>query len=170
MLEEKVGKFIAEYYKVNYDEAKEVIDNKESLFLLLIWGIFEQTHFPGRKPSFIEKLKTIEYNFKNDDCYNDFRHIALSFHATFQDNGRWENLDSGILSENKNYDLFIDIQGKKAKDLSNIEIIKFGLFVVSRYRNNIFHGLKDANDQHNKYKKEIEDCVNLLIAYLKGVK
>jgi len=170
MLEEKVQKYLAEHFKVDDYEVKNVLDDKRSLFLLLIWGIFEQTHFSDRKYSFIKKIQTINYNFKNNDFYNDFKKITLSFHATFQDNTRWENLDSGITSGKNNYDLFINIRNKKVEDLSEIEIIKFGLFVVSRYRNNIFHGLKDANAQHKKYKKEIENCVNLLIAYLKGVK
>ena len=170
MLEEKVQNFIAEHYEVDKSEAKDVIDNKESLFLLLIWGIFEQKYFPGRKNDLLNKLKIINYNFKINDIFEDFRNITLSFHDIYQDNERWENLDSNISSGKNNCDLFLNIRNKKKEALSDEEIIKFGLFVVYRYRNNIFHGLKDANDQHNKYKKEIEDCVNLLIAYLKGVK
>ena len=168
MLEQNVQKFITEHYKVEEYEAIGVIENKTTLFLLLIWGIFEKECFPGRKPVFIKKLQSIKNNFKNDNYYDDFRRIALSFHITYKDNTRWENPDSGILSGNNNYKLFDGIRNKKGENLSDIEIIQFRLFVASRYRNNIFHGLKQVIN-YEKYQKEIEECVNLLITYIRGV-
>jgi len=168
MLEEKVQKYLAEHYEVEEWKVKDVMEDKGSFFLLLIWGIFEQKYFPGKNNNVFDKIKKIKNNFKNNDCYNDFSHIVLSFYDTFQDDNRWQKLDTDILSNKKN-DVFINIRGKKREDLSEEEIIRFGLFVIYRYRNNIFHGMKEAIN-FKQYTKEIEDCVNLLIAYLKGVK
>jgi len=168
MLEEKVQKYLAEHYEVEEWEAKDVMENKGSFYLLLIWGIFEQKYFPGKNNNVFNKIKKMKNNFKIYDCYNDFSQIALSFYDTFKDDNRWQKLDIDILSNKKN-DVFNNIRCKKREDLSEIEIIRFGLFIIYRYRNNIFHGMKEAIN-FNQYTKEIEDCVNLLIAYLKGVK
>jgi len=169
MLKEKLQKFLADHYKLQDYEVKEFLDHIESFYLLLIWGIFEQKYFPGKNADIFGSIKKMENNFTDDCYYNDFNNIVLSLHDTFQDNTRWEKLDNEILSKKEKFEVFTNICNKKKEELSDIEKIRFGLFIVYRYRNNIFHGLKEANN-YKLYTKEIGNCVELLIAYMKGVK
>ena len=66
------------------------------------------------------------------------------------------------------YKEIMDIIGSEKSKITTNQKMLFILYVVYRYRNNIFHGTKGV-ESWIKYKFQIEKCVNVMMEILNKV-
>jgi hypothetical protein len=97
------------------------------------------------------------YALDNSNEYqSDFDSISKHFHSRYQNKKRYKNL-----IHNDNYNKIKSIVDKDYKKLSLDEKLLFILYVVYRFRNNIFHGTKGINSWL-RYKLQIEKCITIM--------
>ena len=143
--------------KPSSDEIRDMLHNQVAVLYLLIWPIMEQRYFSGFLMSNqISDAACKLAPFYCEDLKNDLDEIIMKFFNRYKNNRqhcRALKLDktmkpefNKILSKNK----FVDLQPA--------DKIKLLLFVIYRYRNNIFHGNKDIR-KWASFDEQIKDCL-----------
>lgn len=143
--------------KPSSDEIRDMLHNQVAVLYLLIWPIMEQRYFSGfLKINQINDAARKLAPFYCKDLKNDLDKIIMKFFDRYR-------------NKNQHYrDLHVDIIMRKEFDeilsknrfiyLQPIDKIKLLLFVIYRYRNNIFHGNKDIR-KWASFDKQIKDCL-----------
>jgi hypothetical protein len=160
MIIEEAADFLMSYFKEDREQIDILIKTDYALSFLLIWSIFESKCFDA----FLTINDLDNEDIKNDKEFNEFSNDAAYFHNLYQSNKtRWKNLKY----KEENYKDLDNLLKGNYEDLLKGDKIKFGLFVIYRYRNNIFHGNKKILSWIN-YKEEIKRCIKMMIAYMRG--
>lgn len=122
-----------------------------------MWSIFEQQLFNGFLK--FRDLKTYSNDHLekwNDALENEFQY----FHDRYQDKKTFRNL-----LHKDNYEEITNIIISEKSKITNNQKMLFLLYVVYRYRNNIFHGTKGV-ESWIQFKPQIEKCVDIMIMML----
>lgn len=132
-----------------------ILNEEKATTYLLVWSIFEQKVFNGfvKKADLQEKAKELSANYSSlglDD-------IIRKFHKRYQNKDNFRHLKH-------------DEKGKSIEDqlirefdaITNEEKLHIALYVVYRYRNNIFHGNKGVLSWVH-YTEQINDCIIVMI-------
>lgn len=159
--------------KASIDEIQDMLRNQIAVSYLLIWPIFERRHFGGfmqqeKIPKAADILKDhydralkadldpiIEKFFKR---YNIYSNRNNQFYRGLQPNTKHTNSTFKMICSKR---FFIN--------LTSWEKIFLLLYVIYRYRNNIFHGSKNI-DKWSKFTDQINDCLSgmmILANYMK---
>ena len=156
---ENIKKWLANHYEINEDEVKSFFSNENVTGFLIIWTIFEQKLFDG----FLRYNDLKSYSNENTQKWNDKLETEFCyFHERYQDDDIYRML---VHEENRTEILKI-LTAKNNKVVINDKLL-FLIYVVYRYRNNIFHGNKGVESWLN-YTTQIEKCVNVMIQLLKN--
>ena len=134
-LETHVRQWLAKHFDTEEEQIEQMLKTELATTYLLIWPIMEQGLFGG----FMQKAKIKDVAAKFEQYYSeiDTKEAAKHFHTRYQDKNHYRNL--------KHYDEYpsVDETIKKQFDETNChERLELLLYVVYRYRNNIFHGNK----------------------------
>jgi len=145
--------WLAKYLGITKEQVEREINHENVSGFLIVWTIFEQKAFNG----FIDYSKISSFTKKNYPAItNEIINISESFFDRYQDRTSYKNLRH---DENK-----IEINNilkKKKTDLTNQENMQLSLYVLYRYRNNIFHGNKGARSW-SRYITQIDQCVKIM--------
>ncbi len=145
--------WLAKHFNIEKKQVEKDINYENVAGFLIIWTIFEQRAFK----SYMTYSKIETFVNKNVLSITDeIRNIAGSFHDRYQDPRKYKNL-----SHNDNHDDVKNILKKKKECLTDNEKIHLALYVLYRYRNNIFHGNKGARSW-NQYRDQIDQCVKIM--------
>lgn len=140
-----------EVYK---DDIETFYNSKIGLDFLFVWTKFEKINFDCNfnwvKEDIDKYIETKKENIEKLEEYYKY------FHTRYQTSSLLKNL-FGKRTPNKEIEEII-----KKKDNSNEDKIKLLLFVVFRYRNNMFHGVKEVRTWFSKYSVEINKCVEIM--------
>lgn len=144
--------WLGNYLGKNRDAVSEYFTSKYVSSFLILWTIFEQELFNGYAKK--RKLKHFRLDgFQFDDKLNK---CFEYFHDRYQDKKKFNNLrHRDSFSE---IDLILNTQKDRVNEENRLLLL---LYVVYRYRNNIFHGSKGVQSWLS-YKKEIELCVDIM--------
>lgn len=122
---------------------------------LMIWTIFEQGLFSG----YIRFDELKKFSVKNQ-CFIASETILddnfTYFHNRYQNKEFYKNL---VHNENKQE--IEEIRNAEIEKINNEDKLKFLLYIVYRYRNNIFHGNKGVLSWM-KYEEQIDKCVLIM--------
>lgn len=158
---EKTKNWIAEYLDTEKNEIETYFKNNDVTGFLIIWTIFEQSLFNG----FLKKNQLKPFSRKNKSLLNETLEKHFShFHDRYQNKKRYSNL--------RHKDIYKEIDNILSEDKTSVakeDKLLFLLYVVYRYRNNIFHGSKGVTSWL-RYKIQIEKCIEtmtILIDYKK---
>ena len=156
-IEEAVYAWLAKTLEIDSWLVSETIKNQVATVFLLIWPIIETKVFDrGMKPYLIEEMsKKIE----NDIPEKELDLIASHFYERYQDSSKYRKL---ISSKSREWNKIPKILRTPFNRLYKNEKIFFMIFVVYRYRNNIFHGRKSIKEW-NEYLDEIQQCIKFMI-------
>lgn len=139
----------------------DLLNSQLAVSYLLVWPILEQRQFSGfMKVSQIKEASYQLCRFYNNDLRQDLDGIIKTF------------FDRYNISDNKNNPFLKNLQPEhdisdyyknilRKRDFSEVkprEKISLLLFVIYRYRNNIFHGAKSI-DRWTQYTDQINDCL-----------
>ena len=129
--------WFAKYLGQDAYEVTRLLNDKTATRFLIAWSIFESCCFGGFAK--VEKFEAFVSDFFSAKGFkpSEIRDAANQFHKRYQDKELYGNL----MWEQKSPKLKA-ILSKDFEVLSADEIAFFTIFVVYRYRNNIFHGNK----------------------------
>ena len=153
-------KWFASYLKQDESEIRVLLNNKIAIRFLIIWSIFEAKYFNGFMQ--VNKIKNCSNAIIGKSCFNitKYSNALEHFHKRYQDKRIYKNLMHGQKSKELDNILHKDI-----RSLSSNESIYFLLFVIYRYRNNIFHGNKGVSSWL-RYEEQIEHCIKVMQLFL----
>lgn len=123
---------------------------------LVIWSCFERSCAGG----YFRSSKIKEYSRNNINAFqvegNTLIKIAKKFHSRYQDKRKYKRLRHK--DRNQEVDAILD---KNFELLSEQEQLTLLLYVIFRYRNNIFHGNKGVS-MWNQFDEQINDCIDVM--------
>ena len=142
------------------DESVDLIlDNKNVMFFLCVWALFESTIFDGylRKKHTQNNIYSISQKYAKNYSSDNFDFYSTYFHQRYQDNELYKKL-----RHNENDSKMNEILHKEHSMLTKEEKLYLLLYTVYRYRNNMFHGNKDILTWEN-FATEIDHCTQIMI-------
>ena len=153
-----VCNWMAQHFKTDQENIKNILKSERATTYLLIWPIFEQDIFNGFMK--VGDIMAVSSKFSCHYSDLDVEEIARKFHARYQDSTKYKHL----IHKNPNNDITVILK-KKFDDLSECEKLQLLFFVAYRYRNNIFHGNKKVL-AWNHYTEQIDDCMKFMTEIL----
>lgn len=149
-----VRRWVEEIYKVRGGAIEELYTSKIGLDFLIVWSIFETECF-GKfmKVSDIEKICN---KLEEANITKSLQKQVEHFHSRYQDKGRLKHL----VHKQEN-EIFKKILEKATNDLEEKDKLYLLIYVVYRYRNNMFHGNKGVR-AWLYYTKEIQYCITIM--------
>ncbi len=137
-------------------EVSKLLGNQLAIEFLISWSIFEASCFdrffkPKKIEGFYRELLQ-KSNYEN----KTMRKYVEYFHDRYQNSDRYKHLTYGT-----KYPDFENIINKSVNELEDYEEVFLLIFVVFRYRNNIFHGNKGVSSWLS-YQEEIKKCCDIM--------
>ena len=150
--------WLAKKYEASEEQIKEVLKNEKASSFLIIWSIFEQKCFEG----FFRKDKICSFSQIHFTLIQDpmLSNIAKDFYERYQDKTKYQKLRHGDV-----YLTADEILTKKYDTLSQQEQFTLLLYVIYRFRNNIFHGNKNVMSWLRS-SGQIEQCLKCMMIIL----
>ena len=160
---ELVEQWLANKWCVPPGFVDDFFEMQISTYFLLVWPIFEHDVCDG----FMETGKILDVARKFGNCYDemDIDVILKKFYERYKDrnspNSNWNGLCHDDSSRAKsNAERVLNIGWNRSDSVAKLQ---FGLYVIYRFRNNIFHGNKQIFEWlHNR--EQIEDCIRVLLS------
>ena len=160
-MQTNVQTFLEKYFCQDERQISKLIQTEYASDFLLIWSIFESKIFDGYCT--ITKVKKYPENHFENAHKKKIETIVEYFHKRYQDKVLWKNLNP------KDDPLFTAIKNKEFSDISNSERCSFLVYVIYRYRNNIFHGNKKIDAWLN-FEDQIVKCTESMIILMENRK
>ena len=157
-MNKKAHTWLATYFETTPNYIQEMLKDENATTYLLVWPVFEQMLFSG----FMKKTDIPTVAQKYAPYYQELN-IETSvqhFHNRYQDHNKLRNLQ-----HNDSFACVSSILAQNAANLSDEDKLTFMLYVVYRYRNNIFHGNKGI-ESWSSYTTQIELCLNFMMTIL----
>jgi hypothetical protein len=156
MLAMTFDQWFADYLQQDQLQIERLLRSKMATRFLIAWSLFESRSFEGfakvNKFSAFANRVTDNNAFRKEDFLEPGRH----FHVRYQDKQRYKNL----MHEQKCPELE-GILSTQFEALSDYQLVFMLLFVVYRFRNNIFHGNKGV-ESWLRYKEQIGFCLRIM--------
>lgn len=148
--------WFANYLGQDALQVERLLRDKTATRFLIAWSLFETSCFGGFAK--VEKLEIFAKDLTDAKWFQPsvLTDAANHFHERYQDKKLYRNL------MHKQKSPCIDlIRQKDFESLSADEVVFFVIFVVYRYRNNIFHGNKGVQSWL-KFKHQIKLCIKIM--------
>lgn len=148
--------WLAAYLESNESDVEKLLRDLTATEFLISWSIFESECFGGfcrtsDLDGFSKRMSALsKENIVEVKEYVDY------FHLRYQNIRKCNNL-----LHNQTADNFKKILAKERNELTNTESTFLILFVIYRFRNNIFHGNKGV-PLWLTYKKQIHMCSKIM--------
>lgn len=166
------------WIKMAYDfEGEEDLDalynEKISVNFLLVWAKFEVINFEGFLK--FEKIDKVAKQIAEKESFLilELESYVKYFYDRYVEqlggqrrlNGLCYKIDA--CREKKScVNLSCEIKrilNEKLETLTKKDKVYFLIYVISRYRNNMFHGNKNAKNWISEYKIPIENCIRVMV-------
>lgn len=151
----KFEKWFAATLGQSPNEVKKLLEDPTAVHFLITWSIFESRCFDGYFK--LQKLDQYSKELQKEGySTSETQKALLHFHQRYKDPKKRENLQHGFLNSE-----FEKLALKDHDCLSPQEQAYFIVFVVFRFRNNIFHGNKGVMSWL-RYIEQIEYCTEVM--------
>jgi hypothetical protein len=135
---------------------RRLLNDKSALHFLLAWTLFESKCFNG----YVQEKEIQKYaNLVADESelqFHELTHIAEYFHHRYQNKKLLRNL----LHQKQSAPLQALLE-KPMPSLAKSEIVYLVVFVLYRFRNNMFHGNKGIESWLH-FKEQIDRCTKAM--------
>lgn len=156
--------WFAKYLGTNAREITCLLGDKTAIRFLIAWSIFETSCFGGfAKDNDIEDFVKGLVGTKGFQP-SELMDAAKHFHERYQDKTLYRHL----IYVKKSYPQLESIRHKDFTSLSDFELVYFVIFVVYRYRNNIFHGNKGVASWL-EFRPQIKLCIKVMQVFITAV-
>lgn len=150
------SQWLAEFLNAPQTEIDSLLLNQTALQFLVTWSIFEAKCFDGYLTR--DKIEEFAQQISESTPFpvTNINFIAAHFHDRYQK----KELRRKLLHQDKSKK-FSEIIERNFDNISSTELIFLSVFIVYRFRNNIFHGNKHFQKWTN-YEKQIDYCIFLM--------
>ena len=159
-ISETVEEWFAKKWDIPKGYAAEFFKIQASTYFLLTWPIFEHDVCAG----FMDTKKILGIAKKYQHCYDDMQidSILKTFYVRYEHryNSNWDSLCHDDDSKAKS--VAERVLNRDWNISGIVDKLQFGLYVIYRFRNNIFHGNKSVLEWLNN-QPQIEDSVMVLL-------
>ena len=157
---EKFEQWLADYLELDQHQVELLLSDKTATRFLIAWSLFESRCFEGFAR--VDKFSAFATEVTENDAFRneDFLEFERHFHDRYQNKRHYKRL----MHKKSSKDLK-DILSTQFDKLSDYQLIFMLLFVVYRFRNNIFHGNKEVKTW-DKYPKQIDFCLRVMMDIL----
>ncbi len=138
----------------NEHEVAKILKEPFALHFLIAWSLFEAKCF--NKEFKAAELKDFAQGIVRIGVHRDLAEIAAKFHARYQDQEKLKHL-----FREKADATITKLTQRSFEELQKAEVVHFLIYVIFRFRNNMFHGNKGAGSWL-KYEEQIKDCTQAL--------
>jgi hypothetical protein len=157
--------WFADYFQEDQLQVEHLLRDGTVTRFLIAWSLLESRCFGGfvkvdELSSFATDV-TESGTFRNKDFWEPGRH----FHSRYQDKQCRKNLIHKKHKNSNELEEFRGILSTQFDALSNYQLVFMLLFVVYRFRNNIFHGNKGV-ESWLKYKEQIYFCFRVMQSFI----
>ncbi len=148
--------WIAKHFDTTKVKLEEALQDEKATSFLLIWPIMESEVFEGffRNDSPQKAAKLFAPYSSELNIESAFIH----FHTRYQDKTNYKHLKH----KDQHTEVYDAILHTSVAEVSEEDRIQFILYVIFRFRNNIFHGNKGIRSW-NKYTAEISYCLVVMM-------
>jgi hypothetical protein len=152
--------WFANYLEQDASEVARLLTDKTAIRFLIAWSLFETSCFD--REAKVENFEAFARNLVSTKGFHsgELRDAAIHFHERYQDKELYRNL-----MHQKEQPRLVSILSKDFESLSADEIVFFVIFVVFRFRNNIFHGNKGVASWL-KFRDQIELCIKVMQTFI----
>jgi hypothetical protein len=157
-MEEEVKNWLARYFETKDSEIEKMIKSDSATSFLMIWSLFESKCFNGTFT--VRKIEPFATDQKKNYTKLSVEEPVRYFYDRYQDKEKFRQL---IFKGNAN--IYKKTLEMSYESISIEDKLSFIIFVVSRYRNNIFHGNKGLQSWL-KYDEQIKKCIMVMISIL----
>lgn len=159
--------WFANYLSQDASEVARLLSDETAIRFLIAWSLFETSCFD--REAKVEKLEDFARNLVSTKGFHsgELRDAAIHFHERYQNNKLYRNLmhQKDNLRHQTEQPRLVSILSKDFESLSADEIVFFVIFVVFRFRNNIFHGNKGVASWL-KFKDQIKLCIKVMQTFI----
>lgn len=157
---ESFEEWFAHYLEGDQVQVAHLLRDRTATRFLIAWSLLESHCFGGfaqekKLHGFSEKLSSSPA-FRRDEL-GDF---GLYFHDRYQDKKLYENL-----IHQKNSSRMAEILAKSFDEVTDAELVFLLVYVVFRYRNNIFHGNKGVTSWL-RYAEQIRRSTTIMQVFI----
>ena len=152
----KFQSWLADRWKTELDSVVKILADPMAVHFLISWSIFESSFFVG-KDGFPTKIEAFTKSYPAEGRDEQLLQAVRHFHQRYQDRNLYDNL----MHTQKCNRLESLIYQREFDDLNAEEQIFLLVWVIYRYRNNIFHGNKGVRSWL-RYRKQIGLCVSVM--------
>ena len=154
----KTHAWLASYFETTPTYIQQMLQNEIATTYLLVWPVYEQMLFGGfmKKGDIQAIAQTYAPYYQELNVDASVHH----FHSRYQDSRRLRNLQ-----HKDQFSALSNILTQNVADLSDEEKLVLMIYVVYRYRNNIFHGNKGI-ESWSHYSVQIEQCLDFMMSIL----
>ena len=155
---ETLKTWLSKYLEIEDSSKTESFFRNENVTeCLVMWTIFERDVFNG----FVKYQNLASFASQAPGIWNKALNSEfLHFHNRYQNEVLYKDL-----IHKDDYKEIREIKSKQSSAITNQEKLSFVLYVVYRYRNNIFHGSKGV-ESWLQFSPQIESCVKVMIEIL----
>lgn len=150
--------WLAAIFKQSEVEVRHLMNDRTALQFLMAWSLFEAKCFSG----FVKAAQIAAYakRVSPSICQQSISDAIAHFHARYQDKCRFKHLmykqEDARLSR---------LIGLRLAELTDEDRVFFLVFVIYRFRNNIFHGNKGV-DSWLRYRDQIQHCIGAMQVFV----
>lgn len=149
------------------DKLQSLYNDHFALNYLFVCTIFERTNFD--KFMQVSKIKKIAKSKKDfiDKLENEFNNFYNRYKISIEGNQKRKGLCNQEECNNSkcsyfNNCNFLKILKKSSNKITDEDKIYFLVYIIYRYRNNMFHGSKDL-ETWKDYRDQIKECINIMM-------
>ncbi len=154
-IEKMVYEWLAKTLKIDDWLVSETVKNQTATIFLLIWPILETKIFNNDMSH--KQIIDISKEVRSEIPDVELDMIARHFYDRYQDHSKYRKLVAG-----RDWYKIERVLSKSYSRIYKDEKIALLIFVVYRYRNNIFHGIKSIKEW-NKFSEEIQLCIKFMV-------
>lgn len=158
--------WLAKHWGTDESKIKEVLEDDLALQFLISWSLLESKCFEGFAKS--EKFSGFAKYMSKSERADNLTGSAEHFYKRYQNKVLFGNL---MHPKNGKDPRSIDRKLTKIIDSESFDSVSFEqkvyliIWVVFRYRNNIFHGNKNVESWLD-YKTEISECIKCMQVFV----
>ena len=154
-INKQVYDWLAHFYDTDTRNITSLLDCQIATTYLLIWPVMEQNLFSGfmKQDKIAETAERYVAHYSEMKIEKDVKY----FYDRYQDRRLYRNLKHGTY-----YTEIDEILRKNYNTITPVEKLQLMIFVVYRYRNNIFHGSKGI-DSWLQFSDQIEKCISFMM-------
>lgn len=164
-IKDDVHKWLAGHFETDIGYINSVMKDERATYFLIIWSIFERKCFDGfmkksQIETFVEKNLTLlnpeKIGIKKsiEHFHNRYRQTHDKYHL--QNEERYK-----VLKHDCDFKPSNEAVCCKYEDLNDKQKLNFVIYVIYRFRNNIFHGNKEFLSWI-KYPDEMKCCIDTM--------